>query len=139
MPLRPRCEYAAVLPRSLPGSSCPPPREFPAHTLGRVRAAPGPDPPGFEPVSHKGVVTRRFLAYSSPSRLPDPYHLAVLARPGFVRAAPALPGITRLRLPSAPPSRCNGIDGEGLSPPLESLRFTAHPRSAAHLRQYRTR
>lgn len=33
MPLRPRCEYAAVLPRSLPGSSCPPPREFPAHTL----------------------------------------------------------------------------------------------------------
>jgi hypothetical protein len=34
MPLRPRCEYAAVLPHSLPGSSCPPPREFPAHTLG---------------------------------------------------------------------------------------------------------
>jgi hypothetical protein len=34
MPLRPRCEYAAVLPRSLPGSSCPPHRKFPAHTLG---------------------------------------------------------------------------------------------------------
>jgi len=33
MPLRHRCEYAAGLPRSLPGSSCPPPREFPAHTL----------------------------------------------------------------------------------------------------------
>ncbi|MFL6130453.1 MAG: site-specific integrase [Mycobacteriales bacterium] len=30
MPLRPRCEYAADLPRSLPGSSCPPPWEFPA-------------------------------------------------------------------------------------------------------------
>lgn len=34
MPLRPRCEYAAAFPHSLPGSSCPPPREFPAHTLG---------------------------------------------------------------------------------------------------------
>jgi hypothetical protein len=33
MPLRPRCEYAAVLPRSLPGSSCPPPREFPTPRL----------------------------------------------------------------------------------------------------------
>jgi hypothetical protein len=33
MPLRPRREYAAVLPRGLPGSSCLPPREFPAHTL----------------------------------------------------------------------------------------------------------
>ena len=30
---------------------------------------------------------RRFLAYSFPSRSPDPHHLAVLTRPGFVRAA----------------------------------------------------
>ena len=30
MPLRPRCGYAAVFPRSLPGGSCPPPRKFPA-------------------------------------------------------------------------------------------------------------
>jgi len=29
MPLRHRCEYAAALPRSLPGGSCLPPREFP--------------------------------------------------------------------------------------------------------------
>jgi hypothetical protein len=33
MPLRPRREYAADLPHGLPGSSCLPPREFPAHTL----------------------------------------------------------------------------------------------------------
>src|SRR6266496_612806 len=132
MPLRPRCEYAAVFPRSLPGGSCLPPRKFPARHEGRVRAAPGPDPPGFEPVPHQGGVTRRFLAYSSPSHLPDPYHLAVLARPGFVRAAPALAGITRIRLPSAPPSRCDGNNGEGLSPPLESLRLTAHPGPTAH-------
>jgi hypothetical protein len=67
MPLRHRCEYAAALPRSLPGSSCPPPREFPAD-LRQVRAASSPDPPGFELAPHQGGVTRRFLAYSSPSR-----------------------------------------------------------------------
>ena len=127
MPLRHRCGYAADLPRSLPGGSCPPPREFPARDEGRVRAASSPDPPGFELAPHQGDVTHRFLAYSSPSRLPDPHHLAVLARPGFVRAAPALPGITRIRLPSASPSRCDGTGGKGLSPPLEPLRLTAHP------------
>src|SRR6266540_7039943 len=100
--------------------------EVPRPHARPVRAAPGPDPPGFEPVPHQGGVTHRFLAYSSPSRLPDPDHLAVLARPGFVRAAPTLPGTTRIRLPSAPPSRCDGISGEGLSPPLEPQRLTAH-------------
>jgi integrase len=51
-------------------------------------------------------VTRRFLAYSSPSRSPNPNHLAGLARPGFVRAAPAFPappesGCPQLRRPAA--------------------------------------
>lgn len=32
MSLRHRCGYATDLPRSLLGSSCLPPREFPAHT-----------------------------------------------------------------------------------------------------------
>jgi hypothetical protein len=41
MPLRHRCEYAAAFPRSLPGSSCPPPREFPAPPT-RGRCAPLP-------------------------------------------------------------------------------------------------
>ena len=81
----------------------------------------------FELVPHQGGVTRRFLAYSSPSRSPNPNHLAVLARPGFVRAAPATPGTTRIRLASAPPSCCDRISDVGLSPPFESLRFTAHP------------
>src|SRR6476659_4893144 len=88
----------------------------------------------FELVPHQGGVTRRFLAYSSPSRSPNPNHLAVLARPGFVRAAPALPGTTRLRLPSAPPSCCDRIRDVGLPPPFESLRFTAHTRRPPHLR-----
>jgi integrase len=55
MPLRPRCGYAAVLPRSLPGSSCLPPQEFPARHEGRVRAAPGPDPPGSSRCRIKGL------------------------------------------------------------------------------------
>src|SRR6266540_6970156 len=80
--------------------------EVPRPHARPVRAAPGPDPPGFEPVSHKGGVTHRFLAYSSPSRLPDPDHLAVLARPGFVRAAPPSPappgsGCPQLHRPAA--------------------------------------
>jgi len=130
MPLRLRCEYAAVFPRSLPGSSCPPPREFPALNIRAGARRPQPISTRFELVPHQGGVTRRFLAYSSPSRSPNPNHLAVLARPGFVRAAPALPGTTRIRLPSAPPSCCDSISDVGLSPPFESLRFTAHPRSA---------
>ena len=133
MPLRLRCEYAAVFPRSLPGSSCPPPREFPALNIRAGARRPQPISTRFELVPHQGGVTRRFLAYSSPSRSPNPNHLAVLARPGFVRAAPALPGTTRIRLPSAPPSCCDSISDVGLSPPFESLRFTAHPRSAPHL------
>src|SRR5687768_9983214 len=91
----------------------------PHPTIRRVRAASSPDPPDFELASPKGTVKRRFLAYSSPSRLPDPDHLAVLARPVVVGAAPTLPGTTRLRLPPAPPPCCDRAGGEGLSPPLE--------------------
>ena len=68
----------------------------------------------------EGRTSRWFLAYSSPSRLPNPHHLAVLARPGFVRAAPTLPGTSRIRLPPASPPCCDRAGGEGLSPPLES-------------------
>ena len=124
--LRYRHEYAVGFPRSLPGSSCPPPREFPAITR-RVRTAPSPDPPGFELVSHKGTVTRRFLAYSSPTRSPDPNHLAVLARPGFVGAAPTLPGTTRS---TAAPSSTVLLrrDQRRSLTPLETQRLTAHTR-----------
>jgi hypothetical protein len=61
-----------------------PTQEFPAR--GRVRTAPGPYPPGLSQFGLEGR-KRRFLAYSFPSCSPGPHHLAVLARPGFVRAA----------------------------------------------------
>jgi hypothetical protein len=40
--------------------------------------------------------------------LPDPDHLAVLARPVVVRAASALLRIPGIKLPSASPARCDG-------------------------------
>ena len=64
MPLRHRHEYAADLPRGLPGSSCPPPREFPAPPIGQVRTAPGPDPPGSSRCRIKG------LSHAGSSRTP---------------------------------------------------------------------
>jgi hypothetical protein len=95
MPLRPRCEYAAVFPHSLPGGSCPPPREFPARHEGQVRAAPGPDPPGFEPVPHQGV------SHAGSSRTPlhpacrtrtiwQYWHVPALS--GLLPPSPASPG-----------------------------------------------
>ena len=107
MSRRPRHEYAAGLPRGLPDLLNYTARKFPPqrHTAGRT--APGPHPPGSGPVSKIKDVKRRFLAYSFPPRSPDPPHLAVLGRPGFVRAAPTLPGTTRIRLPSATPPCCD--------------------------------
>jgi len=92
----------------------------------RLPRSTSPWPPGRHPQDHPGVpptstntaargthrtrpISARFGAgkplrdveagscpYSSPSRSPDPHHLAVLTRPGFVRAAPTrtrhLPG-----------------------------------------------
>ena len=123
MSLRHRHEYAVVLPRGLLASFEIPAREFPAPVAGAHRIR--PRSARFEPVASLRDVKRRFLAYSSPSRSPDPPHLAVLARPGFVRAAPALPGTTRIRLPSAPPPCYDRAGGEGLPPPLEPQRLTA--------------
>ena len=138
VPLRHRCGYAAVLPRSLPGSTCPPPQEFPGLITQAGTRRIQPTSTRFELAPHQGAVKRRFLAYSSPSRLPDPGHLAVLTRPVVVRAAPALPGTTRIKLPSAPPPCCDRASGEGLPPPLEPQRLTAHARSASHRRDAAT-
>ena len=43
----------------------------------------------------------------------------MLARPGFVGAAPTLPGTSRIRLPPASAALLRQDDGGGLSPPLE--------------------
>ena len=121
MPLRVRCEYAAVYPRSLPGSSCPPPREFPARTSGQVRAAPSPYPPDLSWCRIKGV------SHAGSSR--TPLRLARQTRttwqywpvPALSGLLPPLPGTTRIRLASAPPSCCDRISDVSLT----SVRITA--------------
>jgi hypothetical protein len=106
MPLRPRCGYAADLPRSLPGSSCLPPQEFPARHEGRVRAAPGPDPPDSSRCRIKG------LSHIGSSRTPlrpacrtrtiwQFWHVPALS--GLLPPSPASPGsgCPQLRRPAA--------------------------------------
>jgi hypothetical protein len=79
------------LPRSTspwsPGQSSKPTQEFPTKPLNMLgRTALGPYPPGSSRSSLERR-KRRFLAYSFPSRSPDPHHLAVLTRSDFVGAA----------------------------------------------------
>jgi len=77
------------LPRSTspwsPGQSPKPTQEFSTRNTLR-RTALGPYPPGSSR-SRLERRKRRFLAYSFPSRSPDPHHLAVLARSDLVGAA----------------------------------------------------
>ncbi len=93
--------YAADLPHGLRVSFCKPHRS----SLRNGKQRDALRPAHIHQVGAGAKVEgrkRRFLAYSSPSRSPDPRHLAVLTRPGFVRAAPTLPGVSRVRLRSAP-------------------------------------
>ena len=89
MSLRHRHGYPAALHRGLPAGVCRPTQKFPDQPTRRGRTAPEPISTRFEPVAVKRR-KHRFLTYSSSSRSPDPHHLAVLARPGFVGAAPTL-------------------------------------------------
>jgi hypothetical protein len=63
-------------------------RSRPPNTYRLARTAARPTSTRLEPVSTlKRVQILVHLRYASRSRLPDPTHLAVLDRPGFVRAA----------------------------------------------------
>ncbi len=66
--------------------------------------------------ARRSSAASRFLSYTFPSRSPGPAHPAVLNRPDFVEAAPAVPGDPRVRLPPASPRRCDGEEMDGLSP-----------------------
>ncbi len=82
-----------------------PARKFPVPlTIEQVRTAPSPYLPDLSRFTFQRTYSRWFLAYSTPSRSPNPHHLAVLARPGFVGAAPTLSGTSRVGLPPASPS-----------------------------------
>ena len=86
MPLRHRHGYHAALHRGLPAGTASPAQEFLLRDEGARRTAPGPDPPGSSRSVIKGRMTPVPLVLLS-VMLPDPHHLAVLARPGPVGAA----------------------------------------------------
>ncbi len=86
MPLRHRHGYHAALHRGLPAGTTSPAQEFSLRDEGARRTAPGPDPPGSSRSVIKGRMTPVPLVLLS-VMLPDPHHLAVLARPGPVGAA----------------------------------------------------
>jgi hypothetical protein len=96
MPLRHRCEYAAAFPRSLPGSSCPPPREFPAPPNARqVRAASSPDPPGsswrrIKGMSHAGSSRTPLHSASRTQTIWQCWPVPALS--GLLPPSPAPPG-----------------------------------------------
>lgn len=120
---------------SLPVSPEQPQGSSPLPQAKWVRVASDPDPPGWSRCTIEER-KRRFLAYTFPSRLPDPRHLAVLTRPGFVRAAchpyPAPPGAgcPQLRNPAATEPRCRS---------LTSTRSTSASRRTPGLVQPRSR
>jgi hypothetical protein len=75
--------------------------ELPAHRDG-------PNQPGFEPLTHKGVSATGSLSLHRSTLLARPRRLAVPPFRYVVRAAPAQPGNPQVGLPSASPSRCGG-------------------------------
>ncbi len=87
MPLQHRHGYAADLHRGLPAGDIAPAKEFPAPPRAGARCNPAPIRQVRAGGSLEEAFSRWFLTYTFPSCLPDPDHLAVLARPGVVRAA----------------------------------------------------
>src|SRR6266511_2094388 len=106
IPRQPRPGYAAaLLPGLLTGPYLPAPESLAATATG-VHCTPA----HIRQVGAGTSLTERqrwFLAYTFSSCLPDPARLAVPARPGVVRAAPTLPYVSTVRLPSAPPACCD--------------------------------
>jgi len=68
----------------------------------------------------------RVILHLGCSRSPNPHHLAVLACPGFVRAAPTDPSTSRDRLPSAAPPCCDRTTMKVSHLHSSCQRLTAH-------------
>ena len=91
-----------------------------------MRTATQPTSTGFELVKFQEAQKHRFLAYTFPSRSPDPAHPAVLGRPDFVAAAPTHPGVPRLRLPPTSPHRYDGKETKVFHLHSNNQRLVAH-------------
>jgi hypothetical protein len=115
MPLQHRPTYAAdfgvaSLPATLTGAGVPRSRGY--------ALQPSPDPSG----SSWWIVLRGFdtpvrCRYTFPSRLPNPNHLTVLARPGVVRTACHPPARSRVRAVLSFTNLLRQVGGGALSSP----------------------
>ena len=95
----------------------------------RTCAASRPISTRLEPVlALRGFDHWFLLSYTFPSCLPDPSRLVVLTRPVVVRAAPALPCVPKVRLPSASADRCDGPQEGSFHPLTVQQRLVAHGR-----------
>jgi hypothetical protein len=98
---------------------------------GAACAAFRPSSVRFEPVEQLRGFRHWFLASTFRSRLPSPGHLTVLARHGFVRAAPTPARVSATRLPSAFPTLLRQRRRRGLAPPPEMVTPRGAPRSCS--------
>jgi hypothetical protein len=97
--------------------------------LTRACAAARPISARLEPVlALRGFDHWFSSAYTFPSRLPDPGHLAVPTRPVVVGAAPTLPGASRLGLPPASTACCDRPQAESFHLRPDTWNLVAHKR-----------
>src|SRR6266508_3376018 len=97
--------------------------------LAQACAAIRPISTRLEPVLDLRGFDHWFLhSYTCPSRLPDPGRLAVPTRPVVVGAAPTLPCDSRVGLPPASASRCDGSKAESFHLRTVKRRLVAHDR-----------
>src|SRR5215216_6488094 len=95
----------------------------------RACAATRPISTRLEPVlALRGVDHWFSSAYTFPSRLPDPGRLAVPTRPVVVRAAPTLPGASRVGLPPASTACCDRPQAESFHLRPDTWNLVAHRR-----------
>src|SRR5215218_8444343 len=97
--------------------------------LTRACAAARPISARLEPVlALRGFDHWFSSAYTFPSRLPDPGHLAVPTRPVVVGAAPTLPSASRLGLPPASTACCDRPQTESFHLRPDTWNLVAHDR-----------
>src|SRR5215208_4320477 len=97
--------------------------------LTRACAAARPISARLEPVlALRGFDHWFSSAYTFPSCLPDPGHLAVLACPVVVGAAPTLPGASRVGLPPASAACCDRPPAESFHLRPDTWNLVAHER-----------
>ena len=116
MPLQPRHTYAAGFQCGLPTGDITQSKSSPTQQQQRrCRAGARCNPAHIRQIRAGGLLLRGVqplvhFRYAFPSRLPDPDHLAVLARPGFVRAAVhPHPRPRRSGCPQLQPVRCDEL------------------------------